>query len=449
MKIIVVGGTAAGLSAASKAKRTNPDLQITVYERTGYTSYGACGLPYLVEGKVKEPEDLVTLTPEDLTRKRGIHTLIHHEVISLDAQACTVEVKNLLTGETFSDTYDRLVLATGAAAVVPPIPGIKTRGVYVLKTVEDGIAVRKQAQDSQSAVILGGGLIGLETAEALATLGLQVTVVEALPRLLPYFEEIYVRQVAQVLEDKGISLVTGVSIQTVKEENGRFSACVLSDGREIKADFLLVSAGVRPNTQLAQQAGLKLGVRGAIQVDETMRTSDPSIYACGDCAVARHILTGQDSYIPLGTTANKQGKVAGSSVAGEKDAFPGIAGSQVTKVFHLFLAGTGLNLAQAKEQGYQADSVRIQKGSLASYYPSGASLTLTLVFDTRTGRLLGAQGSGNESIAGRMNVLVAAVSAGMTVGKLAGLDLVYTPSVAPVYDAILIAAAQAEKKVAP
>ena len=447
MKLIVVGGTAAGLSAASKAKRTDPSMDVTVYERTGYTSYGACGLPYLVEGKVKEPEDLVTLTPRELSVKRGIRTLIRHEVISLDAASKTLRVRNLETGDIFQDQYDKLVLATGAAAVLPPVAGIDADGVYVLKTVEDGIAVRDRAMSANSAVILGGGLIGLETAEALAARGLQVTVVEALPRLLPYFEDIYAGQAADQLSRHGVSLLTGVSVREVKKKNGCFAACLLSDGREIPADFLLVSAGVRPNTELAWQAGITLGLRGAVRVDEYMRTTDPDIYACGDCAAARHILTGEEVYVPLGTTANKQGKAAGSNIAGEKEVFPGIAGSQVTKVFDLWLAGTGLNMAQAEAAGFEADTVRIQKGSLASYYPGGSMLTLSLVFDTLTGRLLGAQGSGDESIAGRINVLVAAISAGMTVGQLEGLDLVYTPSVAPVYDAVLIAAAQAAKKV--
>lgn len=447
MKVIVIGGTAAGLSAASKAKRSQPELQFKVFERTGYTSYGACGLPYLIEDRVKQPEDLVTLTPEMLTQKRGIPTFIHHEVIALDAVKQQVRVKNLQTGESWDEHYDKLVLATGSSAVLPPIPGIESEHVYVLKSVEDGIAIKAKAHTSQRAIILGGGLIGLEVADGLRNRGLEVTVVEMLPRLLPFFEEAYSEQIADKLRQEGVGLHVGLSIQEVLSKDGRFTGCRLSDGQVLQGDMLIVSAGVRPNSELARQAGLKLGPRGAIQVDDHMRTSDPNIYACGDCATHFNQLTGQDVYIPLGTTANKQGRVAGANLAGGDARFAGIIGSQVTKVFDLFIAGCGMNLQQAREAGYAADSVRIQKDSIANYYPGGGHTTLTLVFDSADGRLLGAQGSGDDSIAGRMNVLVAAVTTGMTVDQLNRLDLVYTPSVAPVYDAILIAAAQAVKKV--
>lgn len=447
MKVIVVGGTAAGLSAASKAKRSKPDLQFKVFERTGYTSYGACGLPYLIEDKVKRPEDLVTLTPDNLTQKRGIPTFIHHEVTALDAAAKQVTVKNLTTGESWEEGYDKLVLATGSSAVLPPIPGIEADNVFVLKSVEDGIAIKAKAVQSKRAIILGGGLIGLEVADGLRSRGLEVTVVEVLPRLLPFLEEAYSQQIADKLLAQGVGLHLGVSIQEVLSQQGAFSGCRLSDGQMLQSDMMVVSAGVRPNSELAKQAGLSLGQRGAIEVDDHMRTSDPDIYACGDCATHFNRLTGQDVYIPLGTTANKQGRVAGANLADGDARFTGIIGSWVTKVFDLFIAGCGMNLQQAREAGYEADSVRIQKDSIANYYPGGGRTTLTLVFDTADGRLLGAQGSGDDSIAGRMNVLVAAVTTGMTVDQLSRLDLVYTPSVAPVYDAILIAAAQAVKKV--
>lgn len=447
MKVIVVGGTAAGLSAASKAKRTRPEIAFQVYERSGFTSYGACGLPYLIEGRVKRPEDLVTLTPEALTDKRGIPTLIHHEVKRLDAKAKKVVVENLDTGERFEESYDKLVLATGSTALLPPVPGIGVHGVYVLKIVEDAIAIKERAGQSKKAVILGGGLIGLETADALKSRGMDVEVVERLPRLLPFFEEEYANQVEKTLREKGVGLNVGLSIDEVISEDGRFTACRLSDGRVLEADFLLVCAGVKPNTELARQAGLELGARGAIRVDEHMRTSDPDIYACGDCATVYNALTGKETYLPLGTTANKQGRVAGANLAGQDAVFKGVIGSQVVKVFDLFLASCGMNLAEAKEEGYDADSVRIQKVSIASYYPGGGVSTITLVFDRKDGRLLGAQGSGDASIAGRMNVFVAAVTMGMTVDQLNRLDLVYTPPVAPVYDPILIAAAQAVKKV--
>lgn len=447
MKLVVIGGNAAGLSAASKAKRSNSDIEVNVYERTGYTSYGACGMPYFIGGKVEKAENLISLSPEALINKRGINAFIHHEVQKIDTESKKVIVLNTKTGQQFEDSYEKLVLAMGASAFIPPIPGIKTSNVFVLKSIEDALAIKEKAKASGKAIILGGGLIGLELAEGIRKNGVDVHIVEMQPRLLPSFEDIYAEQVSGVLKDEGVELSLGTSIQEVFSEDGAFSGCRLSNGETIYGDFLVVSAGVRPNSKLAKEVGIELGTHGAIKVDKHMQTSNPDIYACGDCATHYHILTKQDCYIPLGTTANKQGRVAGANIAGQKSDFPGVIGAQATKVFGLFLASCGLNVEQAAEYGYQPESNRIKKSSLSNYYPGGSELTLTLVFDKRDGLLLGAQGSGDESIAGRMNLLIAAASKGMTVEELMRLDLVYTPSVAPVYDAITIAAEQAIKKV--
>lgn len=446
--LIIIGGTAAGLSAASKAKRLCPELEITVYERSGFVSYGACGLPYFVGGLIGEPEELVSLTAKTLREKRGIPTYTHHEVTRIDRAQKLVEVRDLATGKTFSRHYDRLMLATGAVPILPPLPGVESKGVHCLRTVEDGIALKARvAAGAKRAVIVGGGFIGLETAEELTFAGLAVTVVEAQPRLLPFLPEEYARAIQKELEDHGVALRLGAGVTEVVTENGCAAGVRLADGEVLPGDVILFSVGVRPASELAVDCGLELGLRGGIVVDEEQRTSDPAIYAAGDCVQMKHLLTGAPCYVPLGTTANKQGRIAGENLAGGHSVFKGVLGSQVTKVFDLYAASTGLTLRQAEEAGFSPVTSAIVKGDRASYYPGGGENRLTLLLDRRTGRLLGAQGIGTATIAGRMNVLATAITAGMTVDELNELDLVYSPSVAPVYDPVLIAASQAMKRV--
>lgn len=447
-RLVVIGGTAAGLSAASKAKRLKPDMDITVYERSGYVSYGACGLPYYVGGMIEEADDLVSLDVNTLTNKRGIPTFIHHEVTKIDRQAKTVAVRDLDTGKEFEQGYDKLVIATGATPIVPEIPGARAEGVHCLRTVEDGIALKSRvAQGASKAVIIGGGFIGLETAEELTQAGMKVTVVEAMPRLLPFLTEEYAAAIQNELEKHGVEVCLNATAAEILCQDQRAAGVKTSDGRCFEADMVLFSIGVRPASQLAAACGLELGLKDAIVVDEHQRTSDDSIYACGDCVQMKHLVTGEACYVPLGTTANKQGRIAGENIGGGNGTFKGVLGSQVTKIFDLYAASTGLTEQQAVRAGYDAVSSSITKGDRASYYPGGGQNQLTLILDRKSGKLLGAQGIGTETIAGRMNVLATAITAGMTVMEVNELDLVYSPSVAPVYDPILIAASQALKHV--
>lgn len=303
------------------------------------------------------------------------------------------------------------------------------------------------AKGARQAVIVGGGFIGLEVAEQLKERGLAVTVLEACPRLLPYMGEAYGTRAAEVLAANGVELVLGTTAQEVLTDKGKAVGIRTDGDKTYPADLVLFSVGVRPNSDLAAKAGLKLGVKGAISVDEHMATSDPQIWACGDCAETRHALTGKQTYIPLGTTANKQGRVAGSNIGGERASFRGVLGSQITKVFDLYIGQTGLTCAQAKEEGYQAGESTIRKLDRASYYPGGQINEITLVVDKASGKVLGAQAMGSETISGRLNLLAAAITAGLTATNLSELDLVYAPPVAPVYDPILIAGSQAEKLV--
>ena len=448
-KLIVIGGTAAGLSAASKAKRMKPDLEIQVFEKSGYISYGACGLPYFVGGMIAEPDDLVSLTVDQMTNKRGIPTFIHAEVVSIDRDKKMVTVRNLDNGEEQACPYDKLEIATGARPIRPAIPGIDAEGVYYLRTVEDGIRLKQavKAEEKKQAVIVGGGFIGLEVAEEMALSGVEVHIYEMMPRLLPFLEEGFSAEVLEMLETNGVHVHLGTSVEEILTDGKTAVGVRDGNGQEIQADLVLMSIGVMPNSELAKEAGLELGLKGGIAVNDEMQTSDPCIYACGDCVQMKNRITGKAAYVPMGTTANKQGRIAGENIAGGHETFKGVLGSMVTKVFDLYIAATGLTLSQAKAAGYDAVSSVITKGDRASYYPGSRDNKLCLILDRKMGRLLGAQGIGSESVAGRINVFVAAITCGMTVDEINELDLVYSPSVAPVYDPILIAASQAMKKV--
>ena len=341
------------------------------------------------------------------------------------------------------------MIATGARPIRPNIPGIDADGVYYLRTVEDGIRLKAvvQAEGKKRAVIVGGGFIGLEVAEEMALSGVEVHVYELMPRLLPFLDESFSQLVRDTLEQHGVHVHIGCGVEAVLEQDGKACGVRVTGGEELAVDFVLMSIGVVPNSELARDAGLALGIKGTIAVDDELRTSDPDIWACGDCVQMKNRITGEAVHVPLGTTANKQGRIAGDNVAGAHDTFKGVLGSMVTKVFDLYISATGLSLDQAKKAGFDAVTSMITKGDRASYYPGSRDNKICLVLDRKTGRLLGAQGVGSESIAGRINVFVAAITCGMTVSEVNELDLVYAPPVAPVYDPILIAASQAMKKV--
>ena len=449
MKFLVIGGNAAGMSAASRVKRKSPDTEVVVLEQTHEVSYGACGLPYFVGDMIKEPNDLVSLSVDQMTHKRGVPTFIHHEVTRIDRGAQTVTVRNLDNGEVFERPYDKLVIATGARPIVPRIPGTDAKGVYTLRTVEDGIRLKSVVQSGaqKKAAIIGGGFIGIEVAEELTNSGVEVHLFEMMPRLLPFLTESFSEAVLDTLTQHGVHVHLNAGAQALMTAEGSVCGVRATDGSETPVDYALLSIGVVPASDLARDAGLELGLKGAIVVDDEMRTSDPRIWACGDCVQMKNRITGGAAYVPLGTTANKQGRIAGGNLAGEHETFKGVLGSMVTKAFDLYISATGLSLDQAKAAGYDAVSSIITKGDRASYYPGSRDNTICLILDKKTGRLLGAQAIGSESVAGRINVFATAITCGMTVSEINELDLVYAPPVAPVYDPILIAASQAMKKV--
>ncbi|GAB6877545.1 FAD-dependent oxidoreductase [Thermaerobacter litoralis] len=445
-RLVVVGGVAAGMSAASRARRLDPDLEIEVFERSGFVSYGSCGLPYFVGGLIREPSELVIYTPQFFRQKRDIAVHVQHEVTAIHPDEHYLEVRDLVTGRQRQVEFDTLILATGARPVEPPIPGLDLKGVHFLRLIEDGIAVREHAralvaQGRRKAVVVGGGYIGLEMAEALVSVGMEVAIVERLPQVMPNLDPEMAELVHDELRRHGVALYLGEGARAVLGDGGRVRA-LDTDARTLPADLVLVAVGVRPNSELAKAAGIELGAGRAIKVDEFMRTSHPAVYAAGDCADTVHRVSGRRAYIPLGTTANKQGRVAGENAAGGHARFPGVLGTAIVKVFDLGVARTGLTAREAVLAGLEAAATTIRHGSRAHYYPGADKLHVRLVHGP-DGRLLGAQMAGPVDAVLRIDTLVAALHAGMTVDQLYELDLAYAPPFAPVWDPVLIAARQA------
>lgn len=442
---MVVGGVAAGLSAAARARRLDPTLDVRVFERTGFCAYSACGLPYLVGGVIQDHKALVARTPGDLA-KQGIAVHLRHEVVGVDLLAGRVRVRDLEAGRERDEPFDELLLATGGRAALP-FPGAGLPGVFAVRTVEDGLAIRSwlSVRQPSKAVIVGGGYIGLEMAEALRCLGLEVSLVELLPRVLPLVDGEIAGDVEAALVRHGVDLRCATPVQEIAG-NGRVRQ-VVAGGEGIDADLVVVGVGVSPENALAAAAGVPLGVRGAVVVDARLRSRVAHVWAAGDCAETRHRLHGAPSYIPLGTTANKQGRVAGANIAGRDESFGGVVGTAAVKVFDLHVARTGLSEAEALSAGIDAVAATIVHRSRAAYYPGWQPIRVKITAERGTGRLLGAQLAGTEGVAKRVDVIAAALHSGAGVDDLARFDLTYAPPFAPVWDPLLMAARQAQRLV--
>lgn len=438
-RLVIIGGGAAGMSAAAKARRLKQDLNIVVYEKSGYVSYGACGFPYYIKGEIPRIEDVIIRTPQQFAQQ-GIQAHIYHEVLAIDPTEQQVTLRNLETGKLVTDSWDKLILTTGGAAVKPPLPGLELPGIFTLRQVEDAMAIRHWIEQERPAraVIVGGGYIGLEMAEALAAHHLQVTLVEMLPQVMPNMDAEMSSHILAELTRQGVEVHLEHAVEAFNG-NGRVKA-VTAGGQSLPADMVIFSVGARSNNFLAKQAGLPLGPTGAVAVNERQETNLPHLWAAGDVAEARHLVTGKPAYVPLGTTANKQGRVAGTNAAGGEATFQGIVGTAVVKVFDLHAARTGLSEKEARAEGYEVDTTLVTSASRAHYMPEHPSLHVKLVFERGSQRLLGAQMIGREGVAKRIDVIVAALQAGWTTYDLADLDLSYAPPFAPVWDPILVAA---------
>jgi NADPH-dependent 2,4-dienoyl-CoA reductase/sulfur reductase-like enzyme len=438
-RVVIVGGGAAGMSAAAKARRMDPALDIVVYERSGYVSYGACGFPYAIKGEIARVEDVVVRTPEQFA-KQGIKVFVRHEVLSVDPAARSVRVRDRASGAEFTEFWDELLLTAGGTPTRPPLPGLDLPGVFALRTVEDALAIRGWVEERQPAraAIIGGGYIGLELAEALAARGIALTLIERLPQVIPTLDPELAAHVQAELARQGVDVRLEQAVEGLAgDERVRE---VLAGGERIPADMVILAVGVRPSAELARAAGVALGPTGAIAVDDHQRTSVPHIWAAGDVAEAHHRVTGRPAWVPLGTTANKQGKVAGENLGGGDARFGGIVGTAVVKVFELEAASTGLSETRARAEGFAVATVSATANSRAHYMPGHQDIHVKLVYEEGTRRLLGGQLVGREGVAKRIDTIAAALHGGWTVDELAELDLAYAPPFSPVWDPILVAA---------
>jgi len=438
-RLIVIGGVAAGMSAASKARRVAKQMEIVVYEKSGYVSYGSCGLPYFIGGVVPKIEDVIVRTPEQFAQKR-IEVHVHHEVTAIDVAAHTVSVRNLETGALFDDHWDQLVVTTGGVAARPPFSGFDLEGVFTLRTVEDALAIEQFLEEKKPArgVVVGAGYIGLEMAEALHARGLHVSVLEMLPQALPTLDPEMAALINDELANHDVDLLLEQKVSGFAGAAGRVQR-VLTEAGELPAEMVIVAVGVRPAAQLAAQAGIALGVTGGIAVDDHQRTNVPGVFAAGDVAEALNLVTGRPTYLPLGTTANKQGRVAGENAAGGDARFAGIVGTAIVKVFDLEIAQTGLTEKAARREGLAVKTSSITAPNRAHYIPTHNPMHVKLVYEADTRRLLGGQiiSSGGTL---RIDAVATALHAGWTVDQLRGVDMAYAPPFAPVWDPVLVAA---------
>ena len=459
---VVIGGDAAGMSAASKARRDAPDTEVVVFEKGQWVSYGACGLPYYVKGDIDTLDDLVAMTPEEFA-ERGVDLHQHHEVVDVDPEAKVVTAVH--DGETVEQSYDDLLIATGASAIVPPIDGVDLDGVFTLHSMDSAKKVKSYltqegsvpedeflegygaevhdyltSKTPESVGIVGGGYVGLEMAEAFEARGLDVHVFEMLPHVLAPFGPDAAETVEDHLREQGVDVHLDTTVERIDEEAGRVAG-VEAGGERFDVDMVLVATGVAPNADLAAEAGIELGATGAVATDEYGETSYDDVYAAGDCAEAHNAVTDAPDHVPLALTANRAGRAIGQTVAGDPTPVGDIVGTAVVKVLDLEVARTGvIDHEEAREAGYDPISQEITAGSRAHYYPGGSELEVRMTADRETGKLLGASIVGREGVAKRIDTVATALHADMTVDDVEYLDLSYAPPFSPVWDPVLTAA---------
>ena len=440
MKVVIIGGVAGGATAAARLRRLDEQAEIVVFERSGYISYANCGLPYYIGGVIEDPEDLTLQTPESFFARFRVDMRVRHEVTAIHPERKAVSVKNLETGESFEESYDKLILSPGAKPTQPRLPGVGLEKLFTLRTVEDTFRIKEYIRQDhpKSAVLAGGGFIGLELAENLRELGMEVTIVQRPKQLMNPFDPDMAAFIHGEMRKHGVKLALGHTVEGFEEKDGGVDV-LLKDEAPLHADMVVLAIGVTPDTALAKAAGLELGVKDSIVVNDRMETSVPDIYAVGDAVQVKHAVTGQDVLLSLAGPANKQGRIAADNICGGDSRYRGSQGSSVIKVFDLTAAVTGVNETSARRAGLDADAVVLSPMSHAGYYPGGRLMTMKVVFEKGTLRLLGAQIVGGEGVDKRIDVLAAAIHAGMTAIQLKDLDLAYAPPYSSAKDPVNMA----------
>ena len=440
MKVVIVGGVAGGATAAARIRRLDEQAEIVVFERSGYISYANCGLPYYIGDVITDPEELTLQTPESFFSRFRVDMKVRHEVTAIHPERKTVSVKNLETDEVFEESYDKLILSPGAKPTQPRLPGVGIDKLFTLRTVEGTFRIKEYINQNhpKSAVLAGGGFIGLELAENLRELGMDVTIVQRPKQLMNPFDADMASMIHSEMRKHGVKLALGYTVEGFEERNGGVDV-LLKDNAPLHADMVVLAIGVTPDTALAREAGLELGIKGSIVVNDRMETSVPDIYAAGDAVQVKHYVTGEDALISLAGPANKQGRIIADNICGGDSRYLGSQGSSVIKVFDMTAATTGINETNARKAGLDVDTVILSPMSHAGYYPGGKVMTMKVVFEKGTYRLLGAQIVGYDGVDKRIDVLATAIHAGLKATQLKDLDLAYAPPYSSAKDPVNMA----------
>ena len=440
MKIVIVGGVAGGATAAARIRRLDEKAEIVVFERSGYISYANCGLPYYIGGTIEDEGDLTLQTPESFYKRFRVGMNVYHEVTAIHPEKKTVTVKNLQNGEVFEESYDKLILSPGAKPVKPKFEGIDSDKIFTLRTVEDTLKIKKHIDENhpKSAVIVGGGFIGIEVAENLSELGIDVTLVEAADQLMAPFDRDMASFIHSEVRKNGVNLMLGRFVEGFANSEDGIDI-KLKNSPTLHADMVVMAIGVAPETALAKDAGLELGIKGSIVVNDRMETSVPDIYAVGDAVQVKNFVTDENALISLAGPANKQGRIAADNICGIESRYGGSQGSSVIKIFDMTAASTGINEKTAKSVGISCDKVILSPMSHAGYYPGGKIMTMKVLFEKDTFRLLGAQIVGFDGVDKRIDVIATAIRAGLKAYKLSELDLAYAPPYSSAKDPVNMA----------
>lgn len=442
MKIVILGGVAAGAKAAAKARRMLPDAQIDLYTDDTHISYSACGLPYYVEGNFEDYKLLLVRSPEDF-EKTGVHIHLQNRAAKILPNSKQVLIEDLVSKKAFLVCYDKLIIAIGARPIVPPIKNVNLKNVFTIRKIEDGIAIREMAEKSQNAVIIGGGYIGIEMLEALVKQNVYVTLIEYAPTIMQTFDYDMSHLILEQLKftcGNRFEILTSEMATEFSGDNEGVKSVRTGSGKEIPVDFVVLCAGVVPNTEIARDAEIAIGETGAIKVNERMETNIPDIFACGDCVEENLLITNTKIWLPLGTNANKEGRVAAINACGGDEKFYGVLGSAVTRCLSLTMSMTGLTVKKAEQLGIETISATVTKNDKVGYMPDVNNITLKLIANKSTGKLLGCQGIGAGDADKRVNTVTSSLLAGLTVDEFYRNDLTYAPPFSPTIDPLLNAA---------
>ena len=442
MKIVILGGVAAGAKAAAKARRMLPEAQIDLYTDDTHISYSACGLPYYVEGNFEDYKLLLVRSPEDF-EKTGVHIHLQNRAAKILPNSKQVLIEDLVSKNAFLIDYDKLIIAIGARPFVPPIKNVNLKNVFTLRKIEDGIAIRNMAEKSQKAVIIGGGYIGIEMLEALVKQNVYVTLIEYAPTIMQTFDDDISQLILEQLKyicGNRFEILTSEMATEFSGDNAGVKSVRTGSGREIPVDFVVLCAGIVPNTEIAREAEIAIGETGAIKVNEKMETNIPDIYACGDCVEENLLITNTKIWLPLGTNANKEGRVAAINACGGDEKFYGVLGSAVTRCLSLTMSMTGLTVKKAEQLGIETISATVTKNDKVGYMPDVNNITIKLIAEKNTGKLLGCQGIGAGDADKRVNTVTSSLLAGLTVDEFYRNDLTYAPPFSPTIDPLLNAA---------